>query len=43
MTSDFGENDFAATFPTYESELSEVTSSTRIVFYAIFTGSEEFA
>lgn len=43
MTSDFGENDFAATFPTYESELAEVTSSTRIVFYTIFTGSEEFA
>ena len=43
MTSDFGENDFAATFPTYESELAEVTSSTRIAFYTIFTGSEEFA
>ena len=43
MTSDFGENDFAATFPTYESELAEVTSSTRIVFYTIFTGSEAFA
>ena len=43
MTSDFGESDFGASFPTYESYLSGVTSATRIAFYSIFTGEEAFA
>lgn len=43
MTSDFGEDDFNATFPTYESEISGATSSTRIVFFITFTASEALA
>ena len=43
MSSNFGENDFNATFPTYESVISKATSSTRLVFYTIFSGSESFA
>ena len=43
MSSNFGENDFNATFPTYESEIAKATSSTRLVFYAIFSASESLA
>lgn len=43
ISSDFGNNAFNDTFPTYESELLNVTSSTRIVFYVIFSGSESMA
>lgn len=43
MSSNFGKSDFNATFPTYESEISKVTSSTRLVFYTIFSASESLA
>ena len=43
LSSDFGDNDFGLTFPTYESEILKADSSTRIVFYVIYTASESFA
>lgn len=43
ITSEFGENAFTSTFNTFESELSKMTSSTRIVFYVIYTGSSDIS
>jgi hypothetical protein len=43
MANDFGADDFGASFPTYESTVSDATSETRLVFYTIFTGGEDFA
>lgn len=40
LTNDFGNNAFTASFPTYEADISNATSSTRLVFYIIFTGDE---
>lgn len=38
LSNDFGEDSFDSTFPTYEANISNVTSSTRLVFYVVFTG-----
>ena len=43
MSNVYGNNAFGATFPTYESAISKVDSTTRLVFYVTFTGSESFA
>lgn len=43
MSNVYGNNAFDATFPTYESVISKVDSTTRLVFYVTFTGSESFA
>lgn len=43
MANDFGDNAFGVAYPTHEATIGGATSSTRLVFYTIFTGSEEFA
>jgi len=43
LSSDFGDDAFNSSFPTYEAEISKATSSTRIVFYPTFTGTDTFA
>ena len=40
MANDFGAEDFAASYPTYESTISGATSDSRLVFYTIFTGAD---
>lgn len=40
LSSDYGDDAFNSTFPTFETEVSEATSSTRLVFYTIFTGDD---
>lgn len=40
LSNDCGNDAFNQTFPTYEAGISGATSSTRIVFYPIFTGDD---
>ena len=40
LSSNYGDDAFSSTFPTYEADISEATSSTRLVFYTIFTGDD---
>lgn len=40
LSNDFGNDAFTAAFPTYEANVLNATSATRLVFYIIFTGSE---
>lgn len=43
MANDFGDEAFGVAYPTQEATIGGATSSTRLVFYTIFTGSEKFA
>ena len=38
LSNDYGNEAFTASFPTYEANVSNATSATRLVFYIIFTG-----
>lgn len=38
LSNDYGNEAFTASFPTYEANVSNATSTTRLVFYIIFTG-----
>lgn len=40
LSSDYGDDAFNSSFPTYGADISEATSSTRLVFYTIFTGDD---
>ena len=39
LSNDYGNEAFTASFPTYEADISNATSATRLAFYIIFTGS----